>query len=301
MRFLLNRIRRSYIHHTIFNMVIIADCGSTKCDWLLINSGRDQRLENSSGFSPFFHTTAEIKTLVETQLLPKLNPAEVEAIYFYGTGVHDEHRAEIVAAALRALFPKAKVEVEHDLLAAARATCGHDAGIACILGTGSNSCYFDGTTILDNVPSLGWLLGDEGSGTYLGKALLRAMFYRELPTDLQKAFNEAYPEGPDAIKDRVYEKGANAYLATFTQFLGANLQHTFVQHMVAQCLSDFLDRHVVKYQGYQQVPVHFVGSIAYHFKDILVKCMEERRLRPGMIVRKPIYALADYHLNPVVE
>jgi hypothetical protein len=280
-------------------MVIIADCGSTKSDWLLLKGGRDQKLENTVGFSPFFHTTEEIKGILKEQLVPKLEPREVKEVYFYGTGIHDEHRAEIVAAALKATFPNAKVEVEHDLLAAARATCGHHAGIACILGTGSNSCYFDGKKILDNVPSLGWLLGDEGSGTHLGKALLRARFYRELPLDLESAFDEAYPEGMDAIKDRVYEKGANAYLATFTRFLGENIRHTFVQHLVSDCLGEFLDRQPCKYKGYQHVPIHFVGSIAHHFQETLLKCMEERNLKPGVIIRKPIYPLADYHSNSI--
>jgi len=276
-------------------MIIIADCGSTKCDWLLVRGERDQQLENTVGFSPFFHTTEEIKNILETQLLPKMSGQGVEEVFFYGTGVHDEHRAEIVAAAIRAVFPDAKVEVEHDLLAAARATCGRSAGIACILGTGSNSCYYDGNRILDNVPSLGWLLGDEGSGTHLGKALLRAKFYRELPTDLNMLFDVAFPEGMEAIKDRVYEKGANAYLATFTRFLGDHLKHPFVQDMVAGSLGEFLDRQAGKYSGAQSVPVHFVGSIAHHFQDVLVKCMEERKMKLGIIVRKPIYPLADYH------
>ncbi len=279
-------------------MVIIADCGSTKCDWLLVHGGRDQQLENTVGFSPFFHTTNEIVAIIKTQLLPRIpKPETVEQIWFYGTGVHDEHRAEIIAAALRTAFPAAAVEVEHDLLASARATCKHSAGIACILGTGSNSCYYDGKEILDNVISLGWLLGDEGSGTHLGKALLRAWFYRELPTDLNHAFNVAYPEGPDAIKDRIYEKGANAYLASFTRFLGDNLQHPMIQRLVADSLGEFLDRHVCKYQGYQQVPVHFVGSIAHHFQDVLVQCMEDRKLHLGVIIRKPIYNLAEFHLQ----
>jgi glucosamine kinase len=295
-----------FIHHSLFIiyhssfiiMVIIADCGSTKCDWLLLHGGRDQQLENTVGFSPFFHTTEEIKTIVLEQLAPKLKTNDVKEVFFYGTGVHDEHRAEIVAVALRAVFPNAKVEVEHDLLAAARATCGRSAGICCILGTGSNSCYYDGNAILDNVPSLGWLLGDEGSGTHLGKALLRAKFYRELPTDLNAAFEAAYPEGMDAIKDRIYEKGANAYLATFTRFLGDNLQHPYVREMVASCLGEFLDRQACKYNGYQYVPLHFVGSIAHHFQEILVKCMDERRLKLGTVIRKPIYQLADYHMHP---
>lgn len=277
-------------------MVIIADCGSTKCDWLLAHGGRNQQLENTVGFSPFFHSSAEIKEIIQTQLAPKLEVDQVTQIWFYGTGVHDESRAEIVASALRAIFPNAAVEVEHDLLASARATCQRNAGIACILGTGSNSCYYDGSKILDNVTSLGWLLGDEGSGTHMGKALLRAWFYRELPADLNAAFNEAHPEGPDAIKNRIYEKGANAYLATFTRFLGERLQHPFIQKLVSDSLGEFLDRHVSKYQGYQQVPIHFVGSIAYHFKDVLDRCMEERKLHLGEIIRKPIYPLAEFHL-----
>ncbi|MFN0216294.1 MAG: hypothetical protein ACKVT2_18700 [Saprospiraceae bacterium] len=276
-------------------MVIIADCGSTKCDWLLTRGGRDQQLENTVGFSPFFHSTPEIRYIIEDQLLSKLNVNDVGEIYFYGTGVHDDHRAEIVAGALKACFPKATVEVKHDLLGAARAVCGRNAGIACILGTGSNSCYFDGVKILDNVPSLGWLLGDEGSGTHLGKALLRAWFYRELPADINAAFKTAYPEGEHAIKDRAYEKGANAYLATFTRFLSEHLQHPYIQKLVSDCLGEFLDRHVCKYQGHQHVPIHFVGSIAHHFQEILSKCMEDKRLQLGRIERKPIYPLAEYH------
>jgi glucosamine kinase len=280
-------------------MVVIADCGSTKSDWLLVKGGRDQRLENTVGFSPFFHTSDEIKAILDEQLLPKIDSRAVEQVWFYGTGIHDKHRAEIVASALRAAFPNAKVAVEHDLLAAARATCGHSAGIACILGTGSNSCYYDGTRILDNVPSLGWLLGDEGSGTHLGKALLRAWYYRELPADLQAAFEQEHPEGPVAIKDRVYEKGANAYLATFTKFLGEHQQHPYVRQLVGDSLGEFLDRHACKYQGYQSVPIHFVGSIAHHFQRILEECMDSRKLKLGTIVRKPIYPLADYHIKSI--
>ncbi len=276
-------------------MTIVADCGSTKCDWLLIHGERNHQLENTVGFSPFFHTSEEIENIVKEQLLPKLDPTTVEHVFFYGTGVHDQHRADIVRVGLSTCFPGAVIEVEHDLLGAARSVCGHHAGIACILGTGSNSCYYDGKKIVDNVPSLGWLLGDEGSGTHLGKALLRAWFYRELPTDLNAAFNEAHPEGPHAIKDKAYEKGANAYMATFTKFLGEHMKHPYIQSLVAASLGEFLDRHVLKYSGAQSVPVHFVGSIAHHFQDILQKCMDERKLKLGNVVRKPIYPLADFH------
>ncbi len=279
-------------------MNIIADCGSTKCDWLIVRGGRDQELVNTAGFSPFFHTDAEIEALLQRELLPKLaSPSRVERLWFYGTGIHDAERAAVVAQALQAVFPSAAIEVEHDLLGAARATCQRSAGIACILGTGSNSCYYDGRQIVDNVPSLGWLLGDEGSGTHLGKALLRAWFYRELPPDLHHAFNQAHPEGPTAIKNRIYEKGGNAYIATFTTFLGTHLQHPFVRRLVADCLGEFLDRHVSKYSGYQQVPIHFVGSIAHHFGEVLLECLQTRKMQPGTVVRKPIYPLAEYHLG----
>ncbi|TNE48357.1 MAG: hypothetical protein EP344_19000 [Bacteroidetes bacterium] len=280
-------------------MVIIADCGSTKCDWLLIGGNRDHRLENTSGFNPFIQSTADVVTILKQQLVPNLKGETADRIWFYGTGIHDDYRAGIVGEALAEVFPGAVTEVEHDLLAAARATCKHRAGISCILGTGSNSCYYDGTAIRDNVISLGWLLGDEGSGTHLGKALLRAWFYRELPEDLKAAFEQAYPEGKDYIKDQVYEKGlnANAYIATFTRFLGDHMAHPYTRQLIADSLGDFLDRHVCKYQGHQQVPVHFVGSIAHHFEEILLECMEDRHLRPGVILRKPIHALAEFHLG----
>ncbi|MEY3243489.1 MAG: hypothetical protein RIR11_4928 [Bacteroidota bacterium] len=276
-------------------MTIVADCGSTKCDWLLVHGERNHQLENTVGFSPFFHTSEEIGAIVKEQLLPRLDASQVTHIWFYGTGVHDDHRADIVRDGLKSCFPSSKIEVEHDLLGAARSVCGHSAGIACILGTGSNSCYYDGKKIVDNVPSLGWLLGDEGSGTHLGKALLRAWFYRELPTDLNIAFNEAHPEGEHSIKDRAYEKGANSYLATFTTFLGQHIDHPYTKSLVAASLGEFLDRHVLKYSGAQSVPVHFVGSIAYHFQEILQKCMDERKLKLGNVVRKPIYPLAEFH------
>lgn len=280
-------------------MVLIADCGSTKSDWLAVRGYRDYQLESTQGFNPFFHSSEEINHIVSTQLTPKIAPAEVSEIWFYGAGIHNESRAETVRAGLAPVFPNSKIHVLHDLLGAARATCGRLPGIACILGTGSNSCYYDGKEVLDNVPSLGWILGDEGSGTHLGKALLRARFYREMPDDLTAAFDTAYPEGLNAIKDRAYEPGANVYLAQFTRFMGERLQHPYIQHLAAECLGEFLDRHVAKYSGYRQTPIHFVGSIGHHFRPILETCMTERKMKLGQIIRKPIYSMADFHVpNP---
>jgi glucosamine kinase len=282
-------------------MHIICDCGSTKADWLIVGEGRDRRLENTAGFSPFFYSAEEIAAIIQEQLAPKLETDQVAHIWFYGTGIHDAHRAEIVRDGISRVFANAKIAIWHDLLGSARATCGKQAGIACILGTGSNSCYYDGVKISDNVPSLGWLLGDEGSGTHFGKALLRAAFYRELPRDIEEAFMAEHPEGLHAIKDKIYEKGGNTYLASFTAFMGAHKDHPFIKDLVRDCLSEFLDRHVVKYSGYKKLPIHFVGSIAHHFEDVLRQVMLDRGMQLGNVVRKPIFSLAEYHIAEVLE
>ncbi len=274
---------------------LIADCGSTKCDWLVDAADSQVEVLETTGFSPFFHTSAEIEHILRSELLPQLGENPVTAVWFYGTGVHDDYRGGIVGEALQTIFPKAAVSVEHDLLAAARAACGHSAGIACILGTGSNSCLYDGQRIVDNVPSLGWLLGDEGSGTYLGRALLRAWFYRELPPELAEAFTAAFPESPNRIKDRVYAKGGNAYVAGFSGFLGDHTSHAYVQAMLWQAFDAFLDAHVAKYAGHRDLPIHFVGSIAYHYQKELAACLRQRGLHLGAVIQKPIRALQTYH------
>lgn len=284
---------------------LIADCGSTKCDWLVLADAQNQlhaadsQVVKTSGFNPFFHSTTEIVQILEQQLRPALGKdLWVRNIWFYGTGIHDEHRASMVEAAFAVVFPNAVVSVKHDLLAAARATCGSEPGIACILGTGSNSCLYDGQHIMDNVPSLGWLLGDEGSGTHLGKTFLRAWYYRELPPDLKDLFEQAHPEGPHYIKDRIYEKGGNAYLATFSRFMLQHRDHPVIRQMVQDCLQAFITAHLIKYEGYQRLPVHFVGSIAHHCQDILTICLQQNGLTLGKIMQKPIQALVAFHLPP---
>jgi glucosamine kinase len=282
-------------------MILIADSGSTKADWLILEKDGSDRLESTQGFNPFFHTTQDIQRTLAAQLVPKLDAAAVTGVYYYGAGIHDSSRAEMVSVALKSLFINALVEIHHDLLAAARATCGHHAGICCILGTGSNSCLFDGEKVVDNVPSLGYLLGDEGSGTHLGRGLLKAYFYRELPPEIEAAFNKTFPEGGHAIKDRIYEmRGTNVYLASFSQFLNEHKSTYAVQQIVANCFAEFLDRHVRKYPDHQKLPIHFVGSIAYHYEEILRNELEKRAMKMGTIIRKPIYALGQFHQKSVL-
>jgi hypothetical protein len=281
-------------------MILVVDSGSTKADWQVVQNGQLADLYSTMGFSPFYHTSAFIAGHLATSDLVKLPAREVTHIHYYGTGIHDENRAEIIRAGLQPLFPTASIHVVHDLLGAARATCGRSPGVACILGTGSNSCYYNGQQIVDNVPSLGFLLGDEASGAHLGKALLKSFFYRELAPELKEAFDTMYPEGGTAIKDRVYAGNANVYVASFTYFLYEHRQHPQIKRIILNCFEEFVRRQVAKYEKAREVRVHFVGSIAWHFQDILRESLSNYGLKLGEIVRKPILKLAQYHLPETV-
>jgi glucosamine kinase len=189
------------------------------------------------------------------------------------------------------------VEVYHDLVGAARATCGHAPGIAGILGTGSNSCAYDGREITDNVPALAHVLGDEGGGVYLGKLILQAYFYRELPPDLHQAFKQEYPEGPDAIIHRIYGEGQNVHIAAFAQFMIRHKEHTFCQHLIEIAFQEFARRHLKKYKNWDKTPVNLVGSIASLLEPELRRVFEAEGLHLGQVVRKPIEALIKFHLE----
>lgn len=279
-------------------MIIIADSGSTKADWKTIEKNGRQTLISTIGLNPVFHTTESVLAELNKNLVPNLPNEAVEEVTFYGAGCWDYKRKIVLIRALKQLFPLAQVTVEHDLLASARAACGIEPGIACILGTGSNSCLYDGKDVIDNVKNLGYLIGDEGSGSFLGKMLIRAYFYREMPEELAEAFDEFQPGGKSAMLDKLYGKETpNVYLASMTRFLKQNLHHFFIQKLVAEGFAEFIDRHVRKYSNHTTLPIHFIGSIAFYFQDILKVVLEERNMTMGNIIRKPIEALTDFHLK----
>ncbi|NJC25503.1 hypothetical protein [Neolewinella antarctica] len=277
-------------------MLLIADAGSTKADWAWLAKDGETSFAHTKGYNPVVHPKellhGELDLLVG-DLLPGLQPKEV---HYYGAGCWDYKRKIPIREAIQAHYPNAEVKVMHDLLGAARASCGTQPGIACILGTGSNTCLYDGEDVVDNVTNLGYMLGDEGSGSHLGKAFLRAYFYRELDTDMHDAFEEHTQLDKSTILDNVYGSDiANTYLASFTRFMGEHLDNPIIQKIVFASFGEFLDRHVRKYKGHLDVPVHYIGSVAYHFKDILRAAMAERNLRMGTFVHKPIEALANFH------
>lgn len=277
-------------------MILIADCGATKADWVLLKKGQEDRHEHTLGFNPVVHEAALLEGEVNKlskDLWPDIAP---DKIHYYGAGCWDFRRKQVVYDTLQQAWPNAEVMVTHDLLGAARATCGKTAGIACILGTGSNTCLYDGETVVDNVTNLGYLLGDEGSGSHIGKAFLRAYFYRELDDELVAAFEDYNAIDRQSVLDTIYEsKVPNTYLASFTRFMGEHRNNPLIQRIIFDSFAEFLDRHVRKYKGHLNLPVHFIGSIAFHFKPILLAALDERGMHAGNFIPKPIDALADFH------
>jgi glucosamine kinase len=221
-------------------------------------------------------------------------------VHFYGAGCSNSERCAIVERSIQKVLIGSKVNVEHDLLASARATCQRESGIACILGTGSNSCAFDGKNIIDNIPSMGFILGDEGSGASLGRSLLSAWFYRELPADLEKRFIERFQVTQKEIIDKVYsEPNSNRYVASFAVFCAENRDHSFVQNLIKKNFELFVSRMVLKYETAPALPIHFVGSVAEGFQSELNEVLENHDLTMGRIIKSPIDELIKFHCDGI--
>lgn len=277
-------------------MVVICDSGSTKADWKFLHPDGTETDLATMGFNPVFHKKELIIRALKRDFEGRIKAKNAQKVFFYGAGCWDFDLKKEIADALQVIFPGAQIEVEHDLLGAARASCGDKPGIACILGTGSNSCLFDGKSVIDNITNLGFQVGDEGSGSYLGKMLIRTYFYREMPSDLKAIFEQHYPGKMTEILDGIYESASpNVYLASFAKFMSDQKKHFFIEKIVYESFCEFVDRHVRKYAGHLHVPIHFIGSVAYHFNDILKIVLEERMLLLGQIIKKPIENLAEYH------
>lgn len=275
--------------------ILIADSGATKCEWRLVYKGKNKTIL-TQGISPYFLNSAQISDLLNKELVPKIKHAKVTDIHFYGTGLSNKENAAIIKKVLKGHFPKAKIEVQTDLLAAARALCGRKKGIACILGTGSNSCYFDGKKIVKNSPGIGYVLGDEGSGAYLGKKVVQYYLYHTFDEDLHIRFEKRFQVSPIEILDQVYKHPlANRYLATYAIFLAENRGHYMVENIIEDGLNDFFFTHLYKYRESWTLPIHFIGSIAYGFKDVLKELCNTYELELGNVIKAPMQGLLAYH------
>ncbi len=280
-------------------MILIADSGSTKADWILVdNTGKPVRDFKTTGFNPFFHDVNFVEFhLRDCDELNGYSP-EVEYVFFYGAGCSSDELNAIIKKGLKSVFINAKIHVDHDLVGAAYACYNGDPNIACIIGTGSNSCFFDGKKATEEVPALAYILGDEASGSYFGKHLIAQFLYKKLPADLAADFNRTYKLSKAQIFENVYNKPhANVYLASFMKFYSNHKEHPFIQETVYNGMYKFLETHVCCFDNHKNIPVNFVGSVAYHFDDILKKAANDLGISIRSIIKKPINGLVNYHFK----
>ena len=274
---------------------IIADSGATKCQWTVVQSQKKYTLQ-SIGISPYFLSAAEIQALVTKTFKNKIKLESVETVYFYGTGLSNPQNVSQLKKALQAVFTKAKLDIQTDLVAAARATCQNSKGVACILGTGSNTGFYNGKKITKNSPGLGYVLGDEGSGTYLGKKVIQYYLYKTFDEDIMSRFEKKFHTTKDEILNKIYkEPTPNKYLATFTEFLVENRGHYMIENIIEDGLNDFFYAHIIKMNEAWLYPIHFVGSVAFGFKDILRQLALSYEIELGTIVKSPMQGLITYH------
>ena len=277
-------------------MIAIADSGATKTDWVFIGKNGEISKAQTIGFNPYFIKTDGIKEELDKNLFPFVNNQLVKEVYFYGAGCSTPTNCDIVGNALEDFFFNADISVEHDLLGAARALLGREKGIACILGTGSNSCSYNGIFITQNVSSLGYVLADEGSGAYLGKQLIRDFYLDELPADLKEAFDKKYNYSLENILNAVYNRPSpNRFLASFSYFLAANLHHEHIRNLIRTAFRAFFVHQVTKYKGYKDLPVRALGSVAWIYQDFLSEAALEFGISIDRILPNPMDGLIEFH------
>ncbi len=282
-------------------MILIADSGGSKTDWRLVQSNGDIGQAASPGFNPYYQPMDDLNNMIQDFIVPGIrDDQEVEEIYFYGAGVSSEKNQIAIKEAFLKFFPKAKVEIGWDLLAAARALCGNEPGIACIMGTGSNSCLSDGHRIIDNVANLGWILADEGSGANIGKQFLVDYLRKKLPDTLAQQFHQRFPYTREEFLEKVYmEEKPSAFLATFAKFIFQHLKEPYCYQLVYSSFAEFYDNNVMKYDNYQNLKVHFTGSVAFYFSDILRQVANDKGITVKNILEGPIAGLSLYHTQKV--
>ena len=278
-------------------MILVVDSGSTKADWALCLGTNNYKIIETKGLNPYFHGPDDVfEELSKDSFTSAISVHEVKEVFFYGAGCPDEFYRSRMREGLKRVFTTARIEVQHDLLGAARATCGRNPGIAGILGTGSNSCAYDGSKITDNIPALAHVLGDDGGGVHLGKLILQAYYYRELPMDLEELFHKKYPEGKDAIIHRIYGEGQNVHIAKFAEFLITNRTHPYARALIHEAFRVFAVRHLKKYEGWKHLKINLVGSVAHLLAPELKQVFQEEGLEVGQIIKRPIENLIHYHL-----
>lgn len=281
-------------------MILVADSGSTKTDWRLIDGSKNNQVSfNTLGFNPYFINEEGIIKALSSSTLSAYKK-NISAIYFYGAGCSSEAKSNIVKTALQTFFNATPtVFVAHDLLAAARAVSNKNASLVAILGTGANTCFYDGTDIVENIPALGYLLGDEGSGAHLGLNFIKKYLHHAFSADINAAFQKKYPTYTlNTILDAVYKQSLpNRFLAQFSHFILSHKENNAIQELILSCFTAFFEQYIIRYPNYQNYSLNLVGSVAYHYQDFIKQVAANYGVIIEKIVKQPIDGLVDYHLE----
>lgn len=282
-------------------MILIADGGSTKADWIAIDKEKNEAFRvRTLGLNPAVISEEELTNRIVNMFELIKVKDEVSHIYFYGAGCGTPKACDILKNVMADIFENAKITVEEDMLAAVYATTGKNPAMVCILGTGSNSCYFDGEKMHMKVASLGYVLMDEASGNYFGKRLIRDYYYNLMPTNIAASFEKDYNLDADVIKTNIYkETNPNMYLASFAKFMFDYKEEAYVKALMKKGFEKFFKYRVLPYDLKQDTPIYFVGSIAYYFREILDKVAEENGLTITGVIQRPIDNLVDFHRNHI--
>lgn len=286
-------------------MQLIIDSGSTKMEWILMEGNEVKSRFQTKGFNPNYSDINTLDCLVETQFIASQNndnaltrrdeSKSLRAVYYYGTGCGSEQNCQLIKDVFQRHFPDAEIHVTHDLMAVCHAVFGHEKGIACILGTGSNSCVYDGEMITKRAVSLGFLVGDEGSGMHIGREVARAYFYGFMPEDLRHEFDATYHlELKDFIRQLYHIEQPSKYLASFANFAGKHQAHPYIRALVKGCFKAFIEAFICRYADCKSMKVSFVGSIAYHFQDLLRESLAEYGFTMGEVMQTPAEGLIRY-------
>lgn len=288
------QICNSIIH--VMGSLLLAESGSTKTDWCLLQKTGEVAHIKTSGINPYLQSAEQILNLLQQELALDASRHGINGIAFYGAGASRPEQQQKLAAVLEQYFGVKNIDVQCDMMAAARALCGDTEGIVCILGTGSNSCYYDGKDIKDRQTSLGYIAGDEGSGNYLGKRVLQYYAYHTFDGELRAAFEQLYGDDMGLILSKLYkEPFPNRYLAGFVQLLKQNRGHYMVENIIEDGINDFFHAHLMKYRHSWKTPLHFTGAVAFEFSDIINSLCQQYELELGIVEKSPIDRLVAYH------
>jgi glucosamine kinase len=278
-------------------MILVADSGSSKTDWMA--NGLNQPLTFSTqGINPYFVNAFDIVKILTKNKDLAAYANTITEVYFFGAGCSSPDKHETISNGLSSFFPNAFISVDHDLIGSAYATCGDKKGLACILGTGSNISYYDGVEVHDGKHGLGYVLGDEGSGTFFGRKILVSYLYGTMPEELAEIFAKTYVADKDTVIQNIYQKPfPNSYLASFSRFMINNKAHPFIQHVLKEGFQEFIDTNVKDYKAYKTLDCNFVGSIAFYYQDELRATCAENGIKVGKILQKPIEGIYEYILK----